>query len=387
MAATETLKTTYRWSDFDLLAALTGSLVGIEPTDSDAGDGIGRNTGKLRRTTSTYYARYVVTLDGNTCYVNDDGTIQQCASDSWYIGKQLKMCDVTLAVTYGSKQPTTRVPSADEGVKGTVTLASLEIRDTFAIYALQGLMRHCGDNPIYYDDANILSVCAASYRWAQGMMQAAADARELIKNGDDGDGDSDEDDNNDSGGTRNEVNVTDGTTTEKLLSNLVTAVDDLTSVQKKMFTTTGEGDSAKTTLSIPDLNLKQPIKIDNAEEEGEAREFKTSGGGGGSLNRDDVNDTSQDITDVLVYNTSVGKAPVRATIANIGKKILSILKLTWLTSNGEGEISNANTFFTEYKDIMATVLEDTFDAKGAASQALTDAKKYSDDNFQKKSNL
>lgn len=224
MAATETLKTTHSWYDFDLSAALTGSLVGIEPTGSDADDGIGRNTGKLRRTTSTYYTRYVVTLDGNTCYVNDDGTIQQCASDSWYIGKQLKMCDVTLAVTSGSKQSTTRVPSTGE-YKETIALSSLEVRDTFAMYALQSLLRHCEDNPIYFDDANILAVCSASYRWAQGMMQASADARALVKN-------DDEDTGSDT--TRSEVDVTDGTNVEKLLSNLVKAVDDLTEQTKKL---------------------------------------------------------------------------------------------------------------------------------------------------------
>lgn len=228
MAATETLKTTYEWSDFDLTAALAGSLVGIKPVGSLADDGIGRNVGKLRKNTSAYYARYVVTLNSNICYVDEDGIIQHCSSDSSYIGKPLKMCNVTLAVTSGSQQSTTRAPSTGE-YKETIALSSLEVRDTFAMYALQSLLSRCEDNPIYFDDSNILNVCEASYRWAQGMMQASANARALIESDEGG-----IDEGNEDEAPRYEVNVTDGTNTEKLLSNLISAVDDLTTQTKKL---------------------------------------------------------------------------------------------------------------------------------------------------------
>lgn len=355
----EVLRTTYTWSDFDLQAALAGTVVGFPDNNNDS-ENIGKKTGKLRRNMTNVYTKYVVTINGNTCYINEDGVVAFCAN-STYKDKVLKMCEARLVSTAGSQQQTTR--SAGEEYKSTLALSSLEVRDTFAVYAMQSLIRHCEDNPIYYDDANILSVCAASYRWAQGMMQAAADARALVTVSDGG---SDDSGGGSSGGTtRSAVDVTDGTTTEKLLSNLVSAVDSLTTETKKLTT----------------------VKVDNVTgEDGKAKEFKTSGSGGGaSLNRDDVNDTGENITDVIVYNSAVGKAPLRATIANFGKKLLSTLSLSWLTKKGETSISDASTFFTQYKDEMATALAEKFDAKGAADTAESNAKKYADDNFEKKS--
>lgn len=229
-----TAKTTYSWLSFNLQTALAGTLVGLPDSDTDS-ENIGKKTGILRRTSSNSYTRYTVTIDGDDYYIGESGLVVSC-SDPSKVGtnKYLKMCIVKLAATSGSQQSLTRGEEA--GYKSTISLANLEVRDTFAVYALQSLLSHCEGNPIYYDDANILSVCAASYRWAQGMMQASADARALIKN-----------DDGASGGTggspeenppRNKVDVTDGTATEKLLSNLVAAIDDLTIATKKLW---GEG--------------------------------------------------------------------------------------------------------------------------------------------------
>ena len=76
---------------------------------------------------------------------------------------------------------------------------------------------------------------------------------------------------------------------------------------------------------------------------------------------------------------AIGKAPVRFTIANLLKKLVSLdTPLAWLRKKGETDIASASTFFTQYKDEMATALADKFDTKGAASQALTEAKAYTD---------
>lgn len=270
MAATETLRTTYTWSKFDLEAAKAGTVVGIPsyeygvPNLSDSED-IGKKTGRLTDESVIRYTPYSAVINGKKLWVNENGEVIYC-DDTTYIGKFLYMCTATLVSTSGSKQPTTRAPSANDGVKDTVALASLEIRDTFAIYALQGLMRHCEDNPIYYDDANILSVCAASYRWAQGMMQAAADARALIKSSDEG-----VDEGTDDEAPRYEVNVTEGTNTEKLLSNLISAVDDLTTQTKKlredglMVSGSTKSDTAIKVEANTKVTEMPNVRIDNAD--------------------------------------------------------------------------------------------------------------------------
>lgn len=381
----EVLRTTYQWKTFDLEEARAGAVIGFPKTENGSPDltdseNIGEKTGKLQTEAVIRYTPYSTFINGKRLWPNERGEIVYC-DDPAMIGKQLYICTVNLVSTKGTHQATTR--SVGEAYNEVSVLNSLEVRDTFAVYALQGLLKHC-EQPQYFDDANIMVVCSAAYRWAQGMMQTSADARALVAKNEGGSG-GEGGEGEDSGTTRGAVDVTEGTNTEKLLSNLVAAVDDLTAVQKKMLKTTGEGESATTTLNIPSLKVEQPIKVDNAQEEGEDKEFKVSGGGGGSsLNRDDVNDAGSTITDVVVYNTAVGKAPLRATIANFASKVLSTLGLNWLIKKGETSIADASSFFTQYKEEMATALADKFDAKGAASTAEANAKQYADDNFVRK---
>lgn len=378
----EVLRTTYQWKTFDLEEAKAGAVIGFPKMENGLPDltdseNIGEKTGKLQIEAVIRYTPYSTIINGKRLWPNEEGEIVYC-DDPAMIGKQLYICTVNLVSTKGTHQATTR--SVGEAYSEVSVLNSLEVRDTFAVYALQGLLKHC-EQPQYFDDANIMVVCSAAYRWAQGMMQASADARALVAK-DEGGSEGEGGEGEGSGTTRGAVDVTEGTNTEKLLSNMVAAIDDLTAVQKKMLKTTGEGESATTTLNIPSLKVEQPIKVDNAQEEGEDKEFKVSGGGGSSsLNRDDVNDAGNTITDVIVYNTAVGKAPLRATIANFANKVLSTLGLNWLIKKGETSITDASSFFTQYKEEMATALADKFDAKGAASTAEANAKQYADDNF------
>jgi len=227
----EVLRTTYQWKTFDLEEAKAGAVIGFPKMENGSPDltdseNIGEKTGKLQTEAVIRYTPYSTIINGKRLWPNESGEIVYC-DDPAMIGKQLYICTVNLVSTKGTRQATTR--SAGAAYNEVSVLSSLEIRDTFAMYALQGLLKHC-DQPQYFDDANIMVVCSAAYRWAQGMMQASADARALVakESGDD----PGEEDEPASGQTRTAVDVSDGTTTEKLLQNLIIAVDDLTATWK-----------------------------------------------------------------------------------------------------------------------------------------------------------
>lgn len=366
--ADEIQRTSYTWSAFNLDIALQGALVGIKNIN-DSTDL--RKTGHLTRTVGK--SLYSVYFGSTLCQVNESGMIVECISNPSLVKQVLQIVTSTIAVTQGTSMPTTRA-ATQEGQSDVATLASLEIRDQFAIQILNGMLSHL-DSAHNYDDANIMSICTSAYKWAQGMMQASADSRVLKKTesggGESGGGSGEEG----SGSTRAPVDTSNGTDTEKLLGNLVDAVDSLTKEAKKLTKTVGEGEEATTVLNIPNLEIKEPIPITNKEED----KFKVDGGGeSGSLTRDDVNDTGSDITDVLVYNTGIGIAAARSTISNFANKVLSVLGLNWLLKKGETSITDASSFFATYKEDIATLLEDKFDSKGSAAQALTDAKAYTD---------
>lgn len=58
----------------------------------------------------------------------------------------------------------------------TVLVDTLTARDHFAIHALKGIMAHI-DNPAGINQDAIINYCRIAYKWAEGMMLMAADAR------------------------------------------------------------------------------------------------------------------------------------------------------------------------------------------------------------------
>lgn len=257
----EVRRTTYILQDFNLTAALSGTLCGfVDNVATLNSTEVGKVTGKLQQ--SDNLTHYFVVIDGITYWVNESGKVIHCI-DSTKKGQTLKLITASMASSAGSHQQLTR---AYTGYDSVLTLNSLEVRDQFAIHALQGLLKCC-ENPSSFDDASILNICSAAYRWAQGMMQASADARALVAS------------QQESGGgqgsseiTRSSVDVTEGTNSEKLLDNMVKAVDDLT-----------------TQVSAINTSLQGTIKIDNPSDE----TFEVEGGGG-----------SSNINNILNYSTT-----------------------------------------------------------------------------------
>lgn len=364
MAATAT----YTWSAFSSDEAIAGLRVGFKQTkDNDLSQ-----TGVLVPDVRSYaMASFKTVIDGRTLWINDVGQVVKVVpEDSSLIEQFVMIVTCEMATTYGTSQGITR--SVSEDSQDVATLSSMEPRDQFALYAMQAIMRGLKE-PESLDDANILFNCRAAYRWAQGMMIASADARSERKKQEESGGSSEEG-GEESTITRAAVDTSSGTDTEKLLGNLVASIDDLTKQAKE-----NNENLLKATLKT---------QVDNAtKEEGEEtveKKLQVEGAGGGSnLNHADVNDSASDVTDVLGYNTAIGKAPVRFTIANFLKKLISLdTPLAWLRKKDETEIASASTFFTQYKEEMATALADKFDAKGSAAQALTDAKAYTDQKTQ-----
>lgn len=293
-------------NDFDLERALSGVPVTFEATLL-VGDSITTKTGLLKRD-GAYYS---TVIEGVKYVVDKDG-VNTNPNDTTHT--QLHLVEATIVQTYGTEQAWTR------GVGGAGTIAALEPRDHFAIAALQTLLRNL-HNAESANDSAILQYSYAAYRWAQGMMVAAADSRAGVGTPSTG-----------------EISVSENdlqNNSEKLMYNINESIKGL------------------------NTSLSGTLKVDNPAND----KFEVEGGGGASLNRDDVNDAAQAITDFLIYNTAAGKAPMRATLANTITKILDSLDAT-----------QKQTLYDAIKDKM----QNDFDAKGAADQALIDAKAYTD---------
>lgn len=170
----------YKWIDFDLDVAKSGTLVGIptitlEPDASNIEyiDDISKVAGVLMATDK--YKGNKVVINGKTAYLSDDGkVISSVPSNAYAVGTQMYLATATIVEVVGNA--ITRSASEETGYDQTTVLANMEPRDHFAIQILSAMLVHAG-NPEAFDDASIMLYSRASYRWAQGMMNAAANTR------------------------------------------------------------------------------------------------------------------------------------------------------------------------------------------------------------------
>ena len=165
------------WITFNLADALSGMRVGI-PNTTDYNDltltGVLKPAGVVTNPdTGARDQRYEAKLNIYTVTVDGTGTVRSMspAITGVTVGTtQLKVVNVTLGNDIGTDVGRTRSGG------GSVHISVLEPRDSFAIAALGMIMRTV-QYPDQQDDGSILGYCRAAYRWAKGMMQAAADAR------------------------------------------------------------------------------------------------------------------------------------------------------------------------------------------------------------------
>lgn len=212
------------WYAFDRNVAVEGTLVGFRQSD----DSDLSQTGHLfiNTTDDKYFDSYKVVILGHTLWVSDTGAVTKVfpADGLFSTGQTLQMVVCKMETTYGTQQAITR--SVGYGNKSVANITALEPRDQFATIALQAILDGL-DHPESFGDASILSICQSAYRWAQGMMIAAADARAAV---------GEQESSGSQGRTRgsdaeNDVEYLDINTKEitdisdKLLYNLYTAID------------------------------------------------------------------------------------------------------------------------------------------------------------------
>lgn len=162
---------TYTWTtSFNLGDALNGTLVGFPVTDKPYDLS---NTGTLVGPGPVYTVKF----GGYTLKVLEDGTVNKVtpANDSW-LNQTLQMVTAVMGDDGAVGGTVRRAAGETEGHDANVTLTVMEPRDHFAIQVLSAMLVHA-DHPETFDDATCLSYSTAAYRWAQAMMQAAANSR------------------------------------------------------------------------------------------------------------------------------------------------------------------------------------------------------------------
>lgn len=157
----------YSWSTFNLEASLSGVLVGIQKPG--AADDISL-TGKLERYSDDPSYPFRVSINGRLCYCTSTG-LTYCPTDDTLDDKQLKNVKVVLDQT-----TTNVIVRSDSGQTVNRTISSANPRDEFAMEVLNAIIQK-QDNPQGFDDGSMLRTAQLAYRWANAMMEAAADNR------------------------------------------------------------------------------------------------------------------------------------------------------------------------------------------------------------------
>lgn len=163
------------WKTFAVDGAMNGRRIGLKNSENANDLSV---TGVIDQ---TYYAnkgtnaQYKAKIGAYTVYFNTSGTILSTVpTNSDWIGKTIKMVDTQIYQTSGTMvKPYT--PEGEEEQE-PVDLSEMDTRDHFAT-AIIGVLIGKLKDPANADDGNILFTCRAAYRWANGMMTAAADAR------------------------------------------------------------------------------------------------------------------------------------------------------------------------------------------------------------------
>ena len=157
----------YDWKTFNLASALSGELVGIQNAGDEKDITL---TGKLERYSDDPSYPFRVSLNGTLCYCSNTG-ITRCTTDNTLNNQQLKNVKVVLTQT-----TTNVITRSDSGQTVNRTISSANPRDEFAMEVLNAIIQK-QDNPQEYDDGSMLRTAQLAYRWANAMMEAAADNR------------------------------------------------------------------------------------------------------------------------------------------------------------------------------------------------------------------
>ena len=168
----------YTWKEFNLDDAIAGTLVGIKNAQKPYDLSM---TGKIYALTrfSGGGGLFRVSFDGYIVESDLEGKVTSCKPSNAAIeGSQLQMVTAEMGNNGSVGSTVTRGDGSEK--YETVDINDLNPRDHFAMNALTAMLVHT-DHPETFDDATCLMYSRAAYRWAQAMMIAAADSREVEK--------------------------------------------------------------------------------------------------------------------------------------------------------------------------------------------------------------
>lgn len=209
---------------FNLYDALNGALVTVAGHEDEC-------TGRLVKEGSGA-TQYVAYLGGSKMIVDKDGTVRVCTPSLSYVTVNSTVLRIYSDSLDDDLRFKTRGESQHQetGYSDEVNLTNIQLRDYFALTALRVIMERV-DHPESADDAKIMHYSKVAYRWAQGMMSAALASRQGVEES--------------SGSTPTQesdlVDVTTdtlATTTEKLLYNIATTLENMKLQNKDNFDNT-----------------------------------------------------------------------------------------------------------------------------------------------------
>ena len=162
------------WKPFNLGQAWDGARIGLTVNGSDYDTSL---TGIMDRkeTDEGGIKTYQVVINGDRYTFNSSGLIQSGADGSRN-NQQLQIYDPDIPVTKGNAAYAGITRSTDTGEQNQVSMAQLTPRDEFAMRALAVIIQNI-KNPL---DGNIVYYTQLAYKWAQSMINVAADLRNNV---------------------------------------------------------------------------------------------------------------------------------------------------------------------------------------------------------------
>lgn len=282
-------------------------------------------TGTLKRSATTN--QYTLETPDDTLIFDNNGN---CITQ----GKEnIKLSDVSADIEIDPSKVQTRASDGSE-----VSVNSLVPIDQFAIAIIGSMLVNIKGSDTL-SDAKILNLCNIAYKYAKGMIAISVNMRKANATG--------------TSGSTQKVDVSDlQSTSEKLLNNIVTSVDNLTKQIKTNDTNTAEryNNGIKVTQ-------QGTVKIDNPTDD----KFEVEGGSDGGIDYDKLNDISTNISSIVGFN---GKAAGRTSLSDLATKIIALdTTLEWLRDPSNNQTNIWSTNASNISAALKSYIDGDIDAK------------------------
>lgn len=282
-------------------------------------------TGTLKRSATTN--QYTLETPDDTLIFDNNGN---CITQ----GKEnIKLSDVSADIEIDPSKVQTRASDGSE-----VSVNSLVPIDQFAIAIIGSMLVNIKGSDTL-SDAKILNLCNIAYKYAKGMIAISVNMRKANATG--------------TSGSTQKVDVSDlQSTSEKLLNNIVTSVDNLTKQIK-----TNDTSAAERYNNGIKVTQQGTVKIDNPTGD----KFEVEGGSDGGIDYDKLNDISTNISSIVGFN---GKAAGRTSLSDLATKIIALdTKLGWLRDPSNNQTNIWSTNASNISAALKSYIDSDIDAK------------------------